>query len=253
MSFFPHEYEPSKKPSPKVNENYNKGYNPRVKSPNYTTAAHNNSTYKTYNTDYETKTPSHKTNVSNDFSYYNMRKDSLLSEDKRTVSNNKIHQYNEPVPVPMMPLYGYDNYEDSEKDWGYFRQLYPSTASRILKEVDQECDQLEYNGSFMFDEYPDKVRLRQIIDRLYDKLQNEIDEPAVSSSNVSPSKVYDEVNEEEDDFKKLSKDVESNQYRQDNRRPPTRNRNWLRDLIEILLFQELQNRRRRYRSRRRWF
>ena len=58
--------------------------------------------------------------------------------------------------VPMYPLYGYDNMEDFERDLEYFKQLYPSTVRYIQNEVDNECDKLEYDGSVMFDEYPDR-------------------------------------------------------------------------------------------------
>ena len=37
-------------------------------------------------------------------------------------------------------------------------------------------------------------------------------------------------------------------YKQHNRREP-----WLRNLIEIILYNEMLNRRRRYRGRKRWF
>ena len=48
------------------------------------------------------------------------------------------------------------------------RHLYPNTAKLIQRAVEDECDKLEYDGSVMFDEYPDKTSLDRIIDRIYE-------------------------------------------------------------------------------------
>ena len=59
--------------------------------------------------------------------------------------------YNTPMGVPLYPLYGYDNCEDLDRDMKYMKQIYPNTAKRIQREIDNECDKLEYDGSIMFD------------------------------------------------------------------------------------------------------
>lgn len=142
-------------------------------------------------------------------------------------------------------LNGYDNLEDSEKDWGYFRQMYPNTAQRIFREIDEECDKLEYDGSYMFDEYPDKVYLGRIVNQIYKKMQDVIEEPIVYTEDIKPS--HDCKKEE------IEVEMKASTSTRMRSRNPVRSNNWLRDLIEILLYQELLNRRRRYRSRRRWF
>jgi hypothetical protein len=102
------------------------------------------------------------------------------------------------------------------------KQLYPSTAKSIQNAVDDECDQMEYDGSMMFDEYPDREYLNKIIDRVYDKVKNIDEEPQVEASSLY---FY----------------------------PPRRVDNHLRDIVSLLLLSEIFNRRRRHRSRRRWF
>ena len=124
--------------------------------------------------------------------------------------------------VPMYPLYGYDNMEDFERDLEYFKQLYPSTVRYIQNEVDNECDKLEYDGSVMFDEYPDRVTVERIVDRIYEKVEFTDEAPTVEANNL----YY---------------------------RPRRRRSNLARDLITIILLNEFLGRRRRYRSRRRWF
>jgi hypothetical protein len=129
--------------------------------------------------------------------------------------------YSTPMGVPLYPLYGYDNCEDMDRDMDYLKQLYPNTAKRIQGEIDNECDRLEYDGSVMFDEYPDKVSLDRIIDRVYEKVRDMDEEPQVETKSIYYT--------------------------------PRRRQNILRDVINIILLNEIFNRRRRYRSRRRWF
>ena len=129
--------------------------------------------------------------------------------------------YNVPMGVPLYPLYGYDNCEDLDRDMNYFKQIYPNTAKQIQREIDKECDQLEYDGSLMFDEFPDRVSLDRISERVYDRLKDMDDEPSVEAKSFYHA--------------------------------PTRRQNLLRDFISIILLNEIFNRRRRYRGRRRWF
>jgi hypothetical protein len=95
-------------------------------------------------------------------------------------------------------------------------------AKLILPEIEKECDHLEYDGSCMFDEYPDKVTLDQIIDRIYDRVKDFGEEPQVEASSLY---FY----------------------------PPRRSYNHMRDIVTLLLLGEMLNRRRRYRCRKYWF
>ncbi|MBB5195243.1 hypothetical protein HNQ54_001540 [Anaerocolumna cellulosilytica] len=155
-----------------------------------------------------------------------------------------VAPYHIPYAVPMMPLYGYDNCEDADKDWDYMRQMFPVAAKKILSEVEDECDKLEYDGSCMFDEYPDRVYLGRIVDKIYARcsyLEEELTKEHLSTCGDN--------NEDDDKY------LKANQYdcRCRDNRPGCCQRNWMRDFIEVLLFNEMLNRRRRYRGRKRWF
>jgi hypothetical protein len=130
--------------------------------------------------------------------------------------------YNVPMGIPLLPLYGYDNAADMDRDIEYMKQLYPETARKLQFEIDNECDKLEYDGSAMFDEYPDRTFIDRIVDRIYDKMKDEDDEAQVEMQNM---------------------------YGHSSRRRGSR----YRDLITLLLLGEIFNRRRRFRSRRNWF
>lgn len=53
-----------------------------------------------------------------------------------------------------------------QKDVEYMKKQLSSPIQVIQREVDDICDQLEYTGSIMFDEYPDKVYLGLLVDNI---------------------------------------------------------------------------------------
>lgn len=137
------------------------------------------------------------------------------------------------TPYYNMPAEGYENlndFEAAEKDMEYLRQLYPRVWQLIQNEINEECDKLEYEGSCMFDEYPDKTTLDRIIHRIYERIKD-----------YDGFKEYDAQTSEDG--------VSANQL---NFHPFPR-RNWIEDFTRILFLNEIHNRRRRHRSRRRWF
>ena len=72
------------------------------------------------------------------------------------------------MSYPMQNLYLTEM--EYEKDMERMKELYPREIKRILEAVEEECDRMEYEGSLMFDEYPDRFMLEQITDRIYEKM-----------------------------------------------------------------------------------
>lgn len=146
-----------------------------------------------------------------------------------------FNPYQFAIENTLMPVQAYDMGEEMDNDIEYIKYMYPRAAKEILKQVEEECDKLEYEGSVMFDEYPDKTNLGRIINNIYDKVRHQ-----------------DTVKGEE---------VETEQYCLGGNCTPNYcvdcdydgRPNWLRQLIETLFYQELINRRRRFRRRRRWY
>lgn len=137
------------------------------------------------------------------------------------------------TPYYNIPTEGYEDLNDfdaAERDMEYLRQLYPIVWQILQSEINEECDKLEYEGSCMFDEYPDKVTLDHIIHRIYERVKDydafkNYDTPA-SQANVSASQLF---------------------YQ------PCPHCDWVEDFTRILFLNEVFNRRRRHRNRRRWF
>ena len=54
-------------------------------------------------------------------------------------------------PMPLQ----YDDERIEQRDFEYMKSMYPETAKRLLPYVEDECDRMAYEGSVVYDEYPD--------------------------------------------------------------------------------------------------
>lgn len=57
-----------------------------------------------------------------------------------------------------------------EQEFALMKSYYPDTARRIQEKVEEECQLLDFEGSRLYDEYPDKFMMY----RLYDQVRNKI-------------------------------------------------------------------------------
>lgn len=73
------------------------------------------------------------------------------------------------MQIPYQPFYMqypmydiFDDYNNQMKDYEYLRQFYPKDIGKVQDLVEEECDKLEYDGSVMYDEYPDRIGMLSI-------------------------------------------------------------------------------------------
>ena len=69
-------------------------------------------------------------------------------------------------PVPLL----YNDDRNARRDYDYMKSIYPDTAKRVLPYMEEECDRMEYDGSMMYDEYPDRLQLHLIEVMTYQEL-----------------------------------------------------------------------------------
>ncbi len=112
-----------------------------------------------------------------------------------------------------------ENYEDEVGDILYLKELYPPSFILFQNIIDEECDKLEFDGSIMFDEYPDKERLRTLEMKVYQLAKNGIKENMAKEQN------------------KMGMPSDE----------------WLKDIMCVLLINEMMRRRSRRRIGRRGF
>ena len=148
-----------------------------------------------------------------------------------------------------------------ERDMNRLKGMYPEEVQRIQELVEEECDKMEYEGSLMFDEYPDRLMLRQICQQIYQKMIDSEVANAMQSTDFEAEQ-YEAVETEE--LRVVGQRRPSGRPPEgpppfrppvgNPHRPPHRDRDWgLENLIEVLLFNEMHNRRCRHRRCRRWW
>ena len=57
------------------------------------------------------------------------------------------------------------------QDFAYFKSLYPAACKQMQLCVEAVCDELEYEGSPIYDEYPDRIFLEKLTKRALEKWQ----------------------------------------------------------------------------------
>lgn len=60
-----------------------------------------------------------------------------------------------------------------ERENQLMRSFYPQTAREVQQRVEEECDKMDYPGSFLYDEYPDKFMMEQICSRIRGEMETE--------------------------------------------------------------------------------
>lgn len=141
--------------------------------------------------------------------------------------------------------YDYDTSKEAEKDNAYIIFLYPEEARQIKELVKKALDKLDYEGSEIYNEYPDKTELQNVLNQLYQHLN----ENMLSNNTTTPSN---------------SNTISDMQYPPSHPTPPPcrgydckppyyppskfpdGKPNWLRQLLESIFFDEMVNRRRIY-------
>lgn len=76
----------------------------------------------------------------------------------------------------LLPGSMYDS-DELLRDIEYMKQMYPDNIKRISDAVEEECDKLEYEGSSMLVEYPDREEMRKIARKVYGDLNERGDIP----------------------------------------------------------------------------
>lgn len=118
-------------------------------------------------------------------------------------------------PMPLQ----YDDEKIERRDYEYMQSMYPMAVKRLLPYIEEECERMSYAGSVIYDEYPDQLQIRMMCNRIYDK--------------VKKLKPKDDLEME----MQISRDDDT-----------------LKNLVQIMLFQELFRRRTDYRrSRRKYY
>lgn len=107
--------------------------------------------------------------------------------------NRHILPYYMTYPAPGRGWSYKDTKEDTAmRDLEYLQQMYPEEAKRVQKRISQILDKLDYEGSMIYDEYPDRWQLYRLAENILTILKNEAREEALEkgerADGISPEK-----------------------------------------------------------------
>ena len=83
--------------------------------------------------------------------------------------NRRILPFYMTYPLPI----GYQEEDTAMKDLEYLQQMYPLEAKRYQKTVTDTLDRLDYEGSMIYDEYPDRWQLYRLSRDILDRIKRE--------------------------------------------------------------------------------
>lgn len=60
-----------------------------------------------------------------------------------------------------------------DRDVEYIKEMYPLAFAKIQEQVELEANHQEFVGSMMFDEYPDKMGVMRMVNRIFDRIKED--------------------------------------------------------------------------------
>ena len=74
----------------------------------------------------------------------------------------------------------YRGEKEQEEEFSLMKSYYPETARRIQEKVEEECDLLDYEGSRLYDEHPDRYMLYHLGRKIKDDVSPQAGMEAMS-------------------------------------------------------------------------
>ena len=123
---------------------------------------------------------------------------------------HKILPFYMAYPLPMY----YQEEDTVIRDLEYLQQMYPAEAKKYQKIIASILDKLDYEGSMIYDEYPDKWQLYKLSMEILDRIKREEMNAAKGEEGTDQNQIVSDEKWE-----------------------------WVGNLIQVLLFYEIYKRR----------
>ncbi len=79
------------------------------------------------------------------------------------------------------------------RDLEYFQQLYPSGAKLLQREIRKVIDIMDYEGSQIYDEYPDRFAMQKLARDILRKIRAQLGEEMPDSKELEMILRYDNI------------------------------------------------------------
>lgn len=124
----------------------------------------------------------------------------------------------------------------------YWKSLYPEKIKKIQQEIEHTCDELDYAGSFIYDEYPDKINLNRTGRQICERLRKNEEFREIPIEDLFEASGHDAfMPPPPPPFGPPPPPFGPPQGPPPPR--PPRQQSWLEDIVSVLLYQEIARRR----------
>ena len=106
------------------------------------------------------------------------------------MNQSRILPFYMAYPLPMY----YQEEDTVTRDLEYLQQMYPSEAKRYQKIIAEILNQIDYEGSCIYDEYPDKWQLYRLTQTVMDKIKR-MEHTETEKQGSTDEKSWDEIDE----------------------------------------------------------
>lgn len=90
-----------------------------------------------------------------------------MVKEVKDMNQSRILPFYMAYPLPMY----YQEEDTITRDLEYLQQMYPAEAKRYQKIIAETLNQMDYEGSMIYDEYPDKWQLYRLTQIIMDKIK----------------------------------------------------------------------------------
>lgn len=87
-------------------------------------------------------------------------------------------------PMPMT----WEEEDTAARDLEYLIQLYPRQAKKYQEKISRLLDRMDYSGSVIYDEYPDRLTLYKLADGIWEGIRREEDAGEAENGQAGAAK-----------------------------------------------------------------
>ena len=78
----------------------------------------------------------------------------------------------------------YEGERMQDKEFNLMKSYYPGTVQHIQEKIEEECDLMDYEGSRLYDEYPDKYMIYHLSCKIRESMEPEISTQAIAAGDT---------------------------------------------------------------------
>lgn len=91
----------------------------------------------------------------------------VCTEMESSMNQSRILPFYMAYPLPLY----YQEEDTVTRDLEYLQQMYPLEAKKYQKIIAETLDKLDYEGSMIYDEYPDRWQIYRLTQVIVDKIK----------------------------------------------------------------------------------